>query len=288
MKNSGGDNGSDSNIQVFLRVRPSKNPSGYFHKDDLETNRLGFTLPDNYKADYVNNSKLKHSFLFNGIVDMTATQDEVFKKVGVAAVQNAIDGFNSTIFAYGQTGSGKTFTLTGGPEKYSDRGIIPRSISMLFNEARNRTDMQFKFYISYLEIYNEEGYDLLDETPANKSLEDLPKVKILEDEHGNYHLKNLSMHLAETEEEALNLLFLGDTNRAIAETPMNQVHALPSLNLTTPLIPYHRPPPVLTASSQLRWRQDSLDLIRFVDRSYTSSIWQEVREWRRQTLQALS
>ncbi len=223
MKNSGGDNGSDSNIQVFLRVRPSKSPSGYFHKDDLEPNRLGFTLPDNYKSDYVNNSKLKHSFLFNGIVDMTATQDEVFKKVGVAAVQNAIDGFNSTIFAYGQTGSGKTFTLTGGPEKYSDRGIIPRSISMLFNEARNRTDMQFKFYISYLEIYNEEGYDLLDETPANKSLEDLPKVKILEDEHGNYHLKNLSMHLAETEEEALNLLFLGDTNRAIAETPMNQV-----------------------------------------------------------------
>jgi hypothetical protein len=36
------------------------------------------------------------------------------------------------------------------------------------------------------------------------------------------HLRNLSAQLARTEEEALNLLFLGDTNRVISETPMNQ------------------------------------------------------------------
>jgi len=35
------------------------------------------------------------------------------------------------------------------------------------------------------------------------------------------HLRNLSAQLARTEEEALNLLFLGDTNRVISETPMN-------------------------------------------------------------------
>ena len=48
-------------------------------------------------------------------------------------------------------------------------------------------------------------------------------MSILEDEFGNFRLKNLSMHPSDTEEEALNLLFLGDTNRAIAETPMNMV-----------------------------------------------------------------
>jgi hypothetical protein len=42
---------------------------------------------------------------------------------------------------------------------------------------------------------------------------------------GNFHLKNLSMHAAENEEAALELLFMGDTNRAIAETPMNMVIA---------------------------------------------------------------
>ena len=36
-------------------------------------------------------------------------------------------------------------------------------------------------------------------------------------------MKNLSMHAAENEEAALELLFMGDTNRAIAETPMNMV-----------------------------------------------------------------
>ena len=45
--------------------------------------------------------------------------------------------------------------------------------------------------------------------------------RMMEDEDGNMHMKNLSMHPAFNEEEALNLLFLGDTNRAIAETPMN-------------------------------------------------------------------
>ncbi len=214
---------AEANIQTFLRIRPSKAPSGYFKQDDIEQGSLAVSLPSNFKSDYINNSKLQHSFHFNGIIEANATQDDVFKKVGIAAVQNAIEGFNFTIFAYGQTGSGKTFTLTGGTEKYIDRGIIPRAISMLYNEYRSRTDIQFKAYISYLELYNDQGYDLLDQAKESKALEDLPKVVMLEDEHGNFHLKNLSMHLADTEEEALNLLFLGDTNRAIAETPMNLV-----------------------------------------------------------------
>lgn len=35
-------------------------------------------------------------------------------------------------FAYPQTGSGKTFTITGGAERYVDRGLIPRSLSYIF------------------------------------------------------------------------------------------------------------------------------------------------------------
>lgn len=46
---------------------------------------------------------------------------------------------------------------------------------------------------------------------------DFSKVSLLEDADQNIHLKNLSTHLASNEEEALNLLFVGDTNRMIAE-----------------------------------------------------------------------
>ncbi|CAH7208769.1 Kif6 [Phodopus roborovskii] len=49
-------------------------------------------------------------------------------------------GYNGTIFAYGQTGSGKTFTITGGAERYSDRGIIPRTLSYIF-EQLHKTPM---------------------------------------------------------------------------------------------------------------------------------------------------
>ena len=43
----------------------------------------------------------------------------------------------------------------------------------------------------------------------------------MEDEEGCVHLRGLSQHQASSEEDALNMLFLGDTNRAIAETPLN-------------------------------------------------------------------
>ena len=58
-------------------------------------------------------------------------------------VLDGLDGVNGTIFAYGQTGSGKTFTITGGPQCYADRGIIPRSISLLFSSVTQRSEVLF-------------------------------------------------------------------------------------------------------------------------------------------------
>ena len=40
---------------------------------------------------------------------------------------------------------------------------------------------------------------------------------MFEDAEGNIHIRNLTSHQAANEEEALNLLFVGDTNRMIAE-----------------------------------------------------------------------
>jgi len=39
---------------------------------------------------------------------------------------------NVCLFCF-QTGSGKTFTITGGAERYADRGIIPRALSYVFD-----------------------------------------------------------------------------------------------------------------------------------------------------------
>lgn len=78
---------------------------------------------------------------------------QVFEKVARSVGLGALEGFNGTVFAYGQTGSGKTFTVTGGPERYVDRGIIPRSISLVFGEVAKRSDYQYmvwnRFSLSY-------------------------------------------------------------------------------------------------------------------------------------------
>ncbi|XP_051880813.1 kinesin-like protein KIF6 [Pristis pectinata] len=92
----------------------------------------------------------------------------------------------------------------------------------MFGEFQKDSSKVYTTHISYLEIYNECGYDLLDPRHEASKLEDLPKVTIMEDSDQHIHLRNLSLHQANNEEESLNLLFLGDTNRMIAETPMNQ------------------------------------------------------------------
>ena len=168
----------------------------------------------------------------------------MFERVGRRAVLGALDGYNGTVFAYGQTGSGKTYTISGGVNAYSDRGLVPRAISALFREAAARAaTSSVKVRISYLEIYNEVGYDLLGERPPGQAAasnggdaadvgrmgrggyEELPRVTMYDtgDELGGQGLvmRGLSAHPAESEEEALNLLFKGDSARAVASTGMN-------------------------------------------------------------------
>uniref|UniRef100_A0A8C8Z2X2 Kinesin-like protein n=1 Tax=Prolemur simus TaxID=1328070 RepID=A0A8C8Z2X2_PROSS len=213
-------------IQIFARVKPPvrKQQQGIYSIDEDEklTSSLEIILPRDLADGFVNNKRESYNFKFQRIFDQDANQETIFENIAKPVAESVLAGYNGTIFAYGQTGSGKTFTITGGAERYSDRGIIPRTLSYIFEQLQKDSSKIYTTHISYLEIYNECGYDLLDPRHEASSLEDLPKVTILEDPEQNIHLRNLSLHQATTEEEALNLLFLGDTNRMIAETPMNQ------------------------------------------------------------------
>ncbi len=60
--------------------------------------------------------------------------------------------------------------------------------------------------VSYLEIYNETMFDLLSTLPETSNAPQVGQMTVLEDESGCY-VKGLSCHLAQNEEEALNLLF---------------------------------------------------------------------------------
>ncbi|XP_078254896.1 kinesin-like protein KIF6 isoform X2 [Rhinoraja longicauda] len=209
-------------IRVFGRLRPCRRPTVYSLDEDNGSSVLEFVVPHDAADGFINNKRESYKFKFQQIFDQGAKQEEIFENIAQPVAENVLAGYNGTIFAYGQTGSGKTFTVTGGAERYSDRGIIPRTLSYMFGEFQKDSSKVYTTHISYLEIYNECGYDLLDPRHEASKLEDLPKVTIMEDSDQHIHLRNLSLHQANNEEESLNLLFLGDTNRMIAETPMNQ------------------------------------------------------------------
>ena len=173
-----------------------------------------------------------------------ATQEDVFRKVAQPVVESCLDGYNGTIFAYGQTGSGKTYTMSGS-ESWKQRGIIPRTFEFIFDEIEKRKHLQYNVYASYLEIYNENGYDLLDHKHVESTFDDWIKIALFEDDSGNIHLKNLSIHKVESEDDAIDLLMMGNFIRQVNSTPMNMASsrshciftlAFESQDLTTGLI----------------------------------------------------
>jgi kinesin family protein 6/9 len=204
-------------IKVFLRLRPTPNNTN--HITIVDDKKIEIVVPKT-NNDYINNTKERHTYLFEKIFDIETKQIDIFNNIAKDVVDSALDGYNGTIFAYGQTGSGKTYTITGEPETLEKRGIIPRTISYIFNEIKKKPLYKWTVYISYLEIYNNDGYDLLNDTGA-RNLEDLPKVILRENRSKQFVLYNLSTHKVEHEEEALYWLNIGDDNRVVAETPKN-------------------------------------------------------------------
>jgi len=166
-------------------------------------------------VEYVNNKQEKWQFKFNKILH-NVNQEVMYDECADDIVNSVLQGYNGTILAYGQTGAGKTFTMMGGTQSYKYRGIAPRAIGHIFRHIQANPQVAVSVKISYLEVYNEQYFDLL------KDSNRLGDMAVMDDEHGNTMVKGLTKLTATSEEEALNLLFEGETNRAIAEHQMNK------------------------------------------------------------------
>ncbi|ORC85050.1 kinesin [Trypanosoma theileri] len=215
--NSNNNNAVNSNNSI-------SHPQTYAVEHTFDRSIVRFHVDRRTETDVVNNTAEDFRFVFRRAFEPNATQEEVFNTVAKECVLAAVDGYNSTIFAYGQTGSGKTFSITGGTESYNDRGIIPRALALIYEEIARRQQQEecvCNITISYLQIYNDKGQDLLNHGRDARKLEELPQVTVHESED-EVVLKGLAQHSAPTTEAALNLLFLGDTNRLYCETPMNK------------------------------------------------------------------
>ncbi|ORX83534.1 kinesin-domain-containing protein [Anaeromyces robustus] len=206
-------------VKVIVRTRPTSDFANDILQISQETNSIHIHIPKNSESGFINNQQEDWDFKFDQILH-NASQECIFDECGAPILKSLIDGYNGTILAYGQTGAGKTYTMTGTTENYVHRGLIPRMISQLYKEIANKTQMAITVRISYLEIYNEQMVDLL--ASLNDDENCTGALKVVDENIGPSLVKNLSLQIANTEEEALNLLFEGETNRSIAEHQLNK------------------------------------------------------------------
>lgn len=143
---------------------------------------------------------------FDYVFPPKTSQEKIFQDIARGHVRNALHSFQSAIFiASGATGSGKTFAVTGGAQRFSDRGLIPRSVSALFEAMAaepEREDVEVS--VSFYELYKDAVVDLLSERRR--------KVPIKATENGP-QLIGLLRQVVATESDAYHLLFQGDSNR---------------------------------------------------------------------------
>ncbi|XP_065834553.1 kinesin-like protein KIF9 [Oscarella lobularis] len=205
---------------VVIRIRPTARFASDIIKLHPDDKTVTVCYPEVSGRGYVNNQPQGVSLKADSVLH-NASQELVYDTCAQSVVSEALDGYNGTIMAYGQTGAGKTFTMTGTTENFKHRGIIPRAISNIFREIDERPEQSVSVRVSYLEIYNESMFDLLSTLPDAEKLSMPSAMNIVEDQ-GATVVKGLTIRTAHNEEEALNLLFEGETNRAIAAHSLNQ------------------------------------------------------------------
>ncbi|KAI9915278.1 hypothetical protein PsorP6_008497 [Peronosclerospora sorghi] len=158
----------------------------------------------------------RKTYTFDRVFSQYSTQKDVFTSVVKPAVDEALAGYNCTVFAYGQTGTGKTYTMQGDLSPDSDMaGIIPRSVAYIF-DALKASNGEFSVRVSFLQLYNEELKDLLDPDTEKK-------MRLMEDtKRGGIYCMNLLEVTATTANHVYELVNTGVKNRMTSETLMNE------------------------------------------------------------------
>ena len=106
-------------------------------------------------------------FTFDRVFGPQSKQPDVYKTVVGPLIDQVMQGYNCTVFAYGQTGTGKTYTMEGKTDnnipidKDPNAGMIPRALNALFDNLRMADATEWSVRVSFLELYNEEIFDLL-------------------------------------------------------------------------------------------------------------------------------
>ncbi|KAK6242988.1 hypothetical protein QUC31_009397 [Theobroma cacao] len=194
------------NIRVYCRVRPFLNgqSNSLSSVDNIDDSTIAIITPSKYGKEG------RKSFTFNKIFSPSVTQAEVFSDTQ-PLIRSVLDGYNVCIFAYGQTGSGKTYTMTGPKELTEEElGVNYRALSDLFLLSNQRKEtISYDISVQMLEIYNEQVRDLLSADEIRNSSQN------------GINVPDASLVPVSSTFDVINLMNLGQKNRAVSATAMN-------------------------------------------------------------------
>jgi hypothetical protein len=156
------------------------------------------------------------AFRFSRIFRPSTQQEELFQETTRPVLAAAMDGKSGLVFAYGVTNSGKTYTITGTD---AEPGVLPRALRYIARELEQRkagsTDKDAqpiaKVTASYLEIYNENVYDLI--PPPHRKRHPLR----LQDCDGKIQVKGVTEREISSLAEGEEILAMGKKNKQVRD-----------------------------------------------------------------------
>jgi hypothetical protein len=111
-----------------------------------------------------------YQFSVDHVFHTHASQIEVYEESCKHIVEGVFHGINGSILAYGATGSGKTHTMFG--STMSAAGIVYQAVQDIFAEKERLEEEEGKrvrIRCSFLEVYNEDVFDLLVKADTNNA-----------------------------------------------------------------------------------------------------------------------
>eukprot|EP00793_Prasinoderma_coloniale_P000109 PRCOL_00005617-RA len=162
---------------------------------DLKAGQVSVRNP---KAD---RSEPPKQYTFDSVFDWNTTQLEVYNNAARPIVDSVMEGYNGTVFG-----------MDNPPEL---RGIIPNSFQHVFDAIDASEDSDFLVRASFLEIYNEEIRDLLGKNSQ-------ARLEVKESVDAGVYVKDLTSFVVKGLAEISNVLRVGDKNRTVGATLMNQ------------------------------------------------------------------
>jgi kinesin family member 22 len=170
-------------VRAYIRIRPGSGTIGYTE------NSVSIYRDTGEQTEYV----------FDRVFGPCSTQEEIFAEVK-DAVARFVEGHNLTVFCYGNTGAGKTYTMVGTEDS---PGLMCNIVREILRHG--------EFLVSYMEIYNEKIYDLLE-----------PKELVLREFNRTVAVPSVHSRRIRGMREFDEALAQGTRNRTTGETRLNK------------------------------------------------------------------